>query len=52
LANEYLDKVLPEKDANGMRLFNGEKLIVQAMREGGAKDDMTVLCARVCRAMD
>jgi len=30
----------------------GEKLIVQAMREGGAKDDMTVLCARVCRAMD
>lgn len=28
LANEYLDKVLPEKDANGMRLFNGEKLII------------------------
>lgn len=28
LANEYLDKVLPEKDANGMRLFNGSKLII------------------------
>ena len=30
----------------------GEKLIAQAMSEGGAKDDMTVLCARVCRAME
>lgn len=30
LANEYLDKVLPEKDADGMRLMpNGEKLIIR-----------------------
>ncbi len=30
LANEYLDKVLPDKDNDGMRLMpNGEKLVIQ-----------------------
>ncbi|MBN2304667.1 MAG: ABC transporter substrate-binding protein [Anaerolineae bacterium] len=27
-ANEYLDKVLPEKDSDGWRMYNGEKLSV------------------------
>lgn len=27
-ANEYLDKVLPEKDGDGWRLYNGEKLSI------------------------
>ena len=29
----------------------GERLIAQAVGEGNARDDMTVLCARVSRAV-
>lgn len=39
LANQHLDRVLPEKDANGMRLLNGQPFTFNVLVNAGFRPD-------------
>lgn len=39
LASEYLDRVLPERDANGMRMLNGEPFTFNVLVNAGFRAD-------------